>query len=147
MGKNKCNCGGIMCGPRLLREEYLPAVAPGQWRDKGEELNMPMEHATYIAKPNYIAHTYFTPSTAPRHDDPLSRHRLSYLNGAGAAVRPRRRSTSPAREIPSFSPQPIALLKRCGSGVSRPRPITASSVGVVRQSGRPKGWGRNLFPV
>ena len=39
-----------MCRPCLLREEYLPAVAPLHWRDKGEELCMPMEHAAYIAK-------------------------------------------------------------------------------------------------
>ncbi|MEW8689051.1 MAG: hypothetical protein AB2556_24795, partial [Candidatus Thiodiazotropha sp.] len=28
---------------------------------------------------------YLTPSTAPRHEDPLSRHRLSYLNGRGGS--------------------------------------------------------------
>ena len=58
---------------RFAREEY---------RDKDEELYMPVEHAAYLAKPNYIVNTKkdLSPSTAPRHDDPLSRHRLSYLS-------------------------------------------------------------------
>ena len=38
----------------LLEVEYLPSVAPAQWRDKGEELYMPMEHAAYLAKLDYI---------------------------------------------------------------------------------------------
>ena len=44
---------------------------------------MPEEHAAYLAKHDYIANTKkdLSPSTAPRHDDPLSRHRLSYLSG------------------------------------------------------------------
>ena len=46
-----------MCGPCFVREEYFPAVAPSQWRDKGEELTLPMEHEAYIAKPEYIADT------------------------------------------------------------------------------------------
>ena len=54
------------------------AVAPAQWRDKDEELYMPVEHAAYLAKPDYkAARKDLTPSTAQRHDDPLSRHRLS----------------------------------------------------------------------
>ena len=49
---------------------------------------MPVEHAAYLAKPDYIANTKkdFCPSTAPRHDDPLSRHRLSYLSGGGGTI-------------------------------------------------------------
>ena len=72
---------------RFAREEYLPAVAPAQWRDKDEELYMPVEHAAYLAKPDYIVNTKkdLSPSTAPRHDDPLSRHRLSYLSGGGGS--------------------------------------------------------------
>ena len=68
-------------------EEYLPAVAQAQWREKDEELYMPVEHAAYLAKPDYIANTEkdLSPSTAPRHDDPLSRHRLSYLSGGGGS--------------------------------------------------------------
>ncbi|MEW8689302.1 MAG: hypothetical protein AB2556_26060 [Candidatus Thiodiazotropha sp.] len=71
-----------MCIPCLLKEEYLPSVAPALWRDKGEKPYMPMEHAPYLVKPDNIKNEKdLTPSTAPRHDDPLSRHRLSYLNG------------------------------------------------------------------
>ena len=46
---------------------------------------MPVEHVTYLAKPDYIANTKIdlSLSTAPRHDDPLSRHRLKYLSGGG----------------------------------------------------------------
>ena len=68
----------------FAREEYLPAVAPAQWRDK--ELYMPVEHAAYLAKPDYWVCKHkkdLSTSTAPRHDDPLSRHRLSYLTGGG----------------------------------------------------------------
>ena len=51
---------------------------------------MPEEHAAYLAKPDYIVCTAntkkdYSPSTAPRHDDPLSRHRLSYLSGVGGS--------------------------------------------------------------
>ena len=43
------------------------AVAPAQWRDQDEELHMPVEHAAYLAKPDYIANTKKdpSPSTAP----------------------------------------------------------------------------------
>ena len=51
--------------------------APDQWRDKGEQFYMPMEHAAYLAKPEYIKNIKdLAPNTAPCHDDPLSRHRL-----------------------------------------------------------------------
>ena len=66
-------------------EEYLPAIAPAQWRDKDDELYMPVEHAAYLAKPDYIANTKKSLSPAPRHDDTLSRHRLSYLSGGGGS--------------------------------------------------------------
>ena len=47
---------------------------------------MPMEHAAYLAKPDYKATKKdLIPSTAPRHDDPLTRHQLSYLNGDGGS--------------------------------------------------------------
>ena len=61
-------------------------IAPAQWRDKGESLYMPMEHAAYLTKPDYKATKRdLTPSSAPRHDDPLTRHQLSYLNGGGGS--------------------------------------------------------------
>ena len=95
----------------FAREEYLPAVAPAQWRDKDEELYMPVEHAAYLAKPDYIAN--LSPSIAPRHDDPLSRHRLSYLSGGEGSGKTTR--AIELFEIPLSSPRP---------GVSRPRPTT-----------------------
>ena len=45
-----------------------------------------MEHAAYLAGPDYKAtKKNLPPSAAPRHDDPLSRHRLSYLPGGGGS--------------------------------------------------------------
>ena len=49
----------------LAREEYLPAVAQAQWRDKDEELYMPVEHAAYLTKPDYKANTKRTSLPAP----------------------------------------------------------------------------------
>ena len=67
MPMKKCDCSGVMCVPRLLGEEYFPAVAPAQWRDKDEELYMPIEHAVYLAKPDYkAAKKDLSPNTAPR---------------------------------------------------------------------------------
>ena len=62
-------------------------------------------------------------------------------------LKPRKRSSPSAREIPSSSPQHIAWPMRCGPGASRPRPTTASSDGVARRSGCLKGWGIRLFSV
>ena len=82
----RCDCGEVMCVLCLLKEEYLSPVTPGQWQDKGEQIFMPQEHAVYLAKPDYKpTKKDLTPSTAPCHDDPLSRHRLSYLNGGGGS--------------------------------------------------------------
>jgi len=58
------------------------AVAPAQWRDKGENLYMPQEHAAYMPKPkHYKTEKMLESSTAPRYNDPLTRHQLIYLNG------------------------------------------------------------------
>ena len=47
---------------------------------------MPQEHAAYAPLTEYWAQQKETePSTAPRHGDPLTRHRLSYLNGGGGS--------------------------------------------------------------
>lgn len=68
----------MTAGLYLLGEEYLPSVASAQWRDEGEELRMPQERAAYLAKlDNKATNNNLTPSTAPHHDDPLTRHRLS----------------------------------------------------------------------
>ena len=53
----------------------------------------------------------------------------------------------PYQKPPSSSPRPIAWPKKCGPGASRPRPITASSAGAAKRTGRLKRWDRNLFPV
>ena len=83
----RCDYGEV--GRMLLGHEDL--LVPAQWRDKGEHLYMPMEHAAYLAKPDYKATKKdLTPSTAPCEDDPLSRHRLSYLNGGGGSGKTKR---------------------------------------------------------
>ncbi|MEW8688003.1 MAG: hypothetical protein AB2556_19505, partial [Candidatus Thiodiazotropha sp.] len=57
-----------------------------QWRDKGEQLYMPLWHAVYVPDPEYVATEKDLPSsTAPRYDDPLTRHQPSYLNGGGGS--------------------------------------------------------------
>ena len=61
-------------------------VAPAQWRDKGEQLYMPMEHAAYLPKPEHRKQQKDMPeSTAPCYNDPLTRHQMSYLNGGGGS--------------------------------------------------------------
>ncbi|MCG7980945.1 MAG: AAA family ATPase [Candidatus Thiodiazotropha endolucinida] len=61
-------------------------IAPAQWRDKGEQLYMPLWHAVYAPDPEYIANIKDLPdSSAPLYDDPLTRHQLSYLNGGGGS--------------------------------------------------------------
>lgn len=137
-----------MCHPCLLGEEYLPSVAPAKWPDKGEELRMPQESAAYFAKLDSKAiKKDLTPSTTPHHDDLLSRHRLSYLNGGGGRGKTTRAiELFRQRDHLIFSPT-HRLAKEMQVRASRPRPIAASSAGEVRQSGHPEGWGRNSFPV
>ncbi|MEW8688329.1 MAG: hypothetical protein AB2556_21160, partial [Candidatus Thiodiazotropha sp.] len=78
----------MLCIPCLLEEEYLPPVEPAQWRDKGEKICMPQEYADYRAEPAWVAtKKNLTPSTAPRHDDPLSRNAMSYLKGGWGSVK------------------------------------------------------------
>ena len=55
----------------FAREEYLLAVAPAQWHDKDEELYMPVEHAAYFDKPDYIV------CKANTKKGPLSQHRAA----------------------------------------------------------------------
>ena len=124
-------------------------IAPAQWRDKGEQLYMPMEHAAYLAKPEYIKNKEdLAPNTAPCHDDPLSRHRLSYLNGGGGSGKTKRSIKLFRTRNPLVLIRLIAWPKKCGGPIaSKPRPITVSSAGVARQTGRPKGWVRSSFPA
>ncbi|MEW8688333.1 MAG: hypothetical protein AB2556_21180, partial [Candidatus Thiodiazotropha sp.] len=78
-----CDCEAtLMCVVCMLGEPFLPPVAPAQWPDKGKKLYMPQEHAAYLAEPAFMATKRDRPPcTVPRHDNPLSRHTLSYLNG------------------------------------------------------------------
>ena len=81
-----CNCGDETCLDCLLGEKRLPFVAPAQWRDKGETIFSPQDHATYEPKPEHWgASNDVADSTAPSHADPLTRHALSYLNGGGGS--------------------------------------------------------------
>ena len=132
----------LTCHDKATQRPPRDGIAPAQWREKGESFFMPMEHAAYLAKPEYkTTKEDLTPSTAPRLDDPLTRHQLSYLNvceGSGKTTR--------AIEI-FHTRNPLVWPKRCGPGASRPRPITASSAGAAKPTGRPRGWDRNSFPV
>ena len=81
-----CNCGDETCLDCLLGEKRLPHVAPAQWRDKGETIYSPQEHAAYEPKPEHWgASNDVADSTAPPYADPLTRHALSYLNGGGGS--------------------------------------------------------------
>ena len=45
-----------------------------------------MEHAAYLSKTEYKKEQKNLPvSTAPRHNDPLTRYQLSHLNGGGGS--------------------------------------------------------------
>ncbi|MEW8689170.1 MAG: hypothetical protein AB2556_25390, partial [Candidatus Thiodiazotropha sp.] len=79
-----------ICDRGAILDLFLLPVAPAQWRDKGEKLYMPQEHAAYLAEPAFMcckatAKKDLSPSTTLRHDDPLLRHALSYLNSGGAS--------------------------------------------------------------
>ena len=79
---NTCSFGEEHCGSCLTGKAYLPLVAPAQWRDKGEQIYAPAEHAAYTPKPeHWAANKDVLDSTAPDHKDPLTRHARSYLNG------------------------------------------------------------------
>ena len=57
----------LTCHDEATPRPPRDAIAPAQWRDKGDSLYMPMEHAAYLAKPDYIcSEKDLTPSTAPR---------------------------------------------------------------------------------
>ena len=81
-----CSCGAETCLDCLLGEKGLPLAAPAQWRDKGETIFSPQNHAAYEPKPEHWgASNDVADSTAPSHADPLTRHALSYLNGGGGS--------------------------------------------------------------
>jgi len=53
MNPKACDCGREYCVSCMTGQKYLPTVAPAQWRDKGEQLCMPQEHAAYLPKAEY----------------------------------------------------------------------------------------------
>ena len=84
VAKTKCSCGD--CINCMFGLEYLPQVEPAQWRDKGETLFMPQDHAAYQAVPEYWHYVKDIPnSTSPNYNDPLTHHLVSYLNGGGGS--------------------------------------------------------------
>ena len=109
---------------------------------------MPVEQAAYLAKPDYkAAKRDLTPSTAPGHDDPLSRHRLSYLNGSGGSGKTTRAIELFRQRDPLVFTPTHRLTKEMRARGVQARPTTASSEGVARRSGRLKGWGGSSFHV
>ena len=86
VAKKTCGCGEDTCIDCLFGLEHLAPVAPAEWPDKGETLYMPMDYAAYLPKPEHWQQAKHSPgSSAPRYDDPLATHRLSYLNGGGGS--------------------------------------------------------------
>ena len=69
--KLKCHCGGSLCIDCLLDEEYQPPVLPAQWRDKGEQLCPPQDHAAYEPE-HWQGNNDIQDSTDLRFDDPLT---------------------------------------------------------------------------
>src|SRR5918911_4426112 len=59
---------------------------PGQWRDKGEKIYGPDPHIIYWPKDRHWELIKDIPdSTAPTIHDPITRSRVSYLNGGGGS--------------------------------------------------------------
>jgi len=76
----------LICHDKPTLRPPRDGISPAQWRDKGEQLYMPQEHAAYVPLPEYKKQQKDLPhSTAPHHGDPLSRYKLSYLNGGGGS--------------------------------------------------------------
>ena len=97
--ENCRNC--LTCHDKATLRPPRDGIAPAQWRDKGDSLYILMEHAAYLTKPDYIcSEKDLTPSTAPGHDDPLTRHQLSYLNGG------RQRQNHASDRAPRLHPNP-----------------------------------------
>ena len=46
-----CSCGEKYCDSCLTGKAYSPPAAPAQWRDKGETIYAPADHAAYTPKP------------------------------------------------------------------------------------------------
>jgi len=77
-----CATAAASCVPCLTGEVYLTKVASAQWRDKGDQLYMSVEHLLPAAR---IQEALKRPPNqhSARHDGLLTQHQLSYLNGGG----------------------------------------------------------------
>ncbi|PKK75347.1 hypothetical protein RhiirC2_773709 [Rhizophagus irregularis] len=65
-----------------LKEEKIREIQPGQWRDKGEKIHGPDPNVIYWPKNrHWESIKNITESTAPSIYDPITRSRVSYLNG------------------------------------------------------------------
>ncbi|KAK3794882.1 hypothetical protein RRG08_001030 [Elysia crispata] len=91
-----CRQSGTLVGAteqsRLVGSSHTTTAASpslptsGLWRDKGETIFSPQDHAAYEPKPEHWgASNDVADSTAPSHADLLTRHALSYLNGGGGS--------------------------------------------------------------
>ncbi|MEW8687505.1 MAG: hypothetical protein AB2556_16955 [Candidatus Thiodiazotropha sp.] len=97
--------------PRPPRDGIVPA----QWRDKGVQLYLLLWHAVYLPDPEYVSQVKDVPdSTAPRYDDPLTRHQLSYLNGGGGSGKTTRAIEFFRQKNPCLHPNPSPSQRDAG---------------------------------
>ncbi|CAG8628717.1 23401_t:CDS:10 [Gigaspora margarita] len=67
-----------------LEEQEIREIQPGQWRDKSEKIYGPNADIVYWPKNRHWESIKdITESTAPSIHDPITRFRVSYLNGGG----------------------------------------------------------------
>ena len=118
----------LTCHDKATPRPPRDGIAPARWRDKDESLYMPMEHAAYLAKPDYKA----------TKKGPYSQHRAAPLRSTDptSAELPKRRrgkrqNHASDRALPYKKPlvftRPIAWPKRCGPGASNPKLTTVYS--------------------
>ncbi|PKK67854.1 hypothetical protein RhiirC2_782990 [Rhizophagus irregularis] len=69
-----------------LKEEKIREIQPGQWHDKGEKIHGPDPNVVYWPKNrHWESIKNITESIAPSIHDPITRSRVSYLNGGGGS--------------------------------------------------------------
>ena len=69
-----------------LKDEKIREIQPGQWHDKGEKIHGPDPNVVYWPKDrHWESLKNITESTAPSIHDPITRSRVSYLNGGGGS--------------------------------------------------------------
>ncbi|KAK3746657.1 hypothetical protein RRG08_039082 [Elysia crispata] len=136
-----CSCEAETCLDCLLGEKVLPLVAPAQWRDKGETIFSPQDHAAYEPKPEHWgASNDVADSTAPSHADPLTRHALSYLNGGGGSGKTTRANELFRGRKPLVFAPTHRLAKEMRSRGVYAQTYHSSLGGRARQSGLRTAW-------